>query len=472
MALEGPGQVDRLGAGDADGLHQRHPWPGVLDPVSQVRHGIRAHDVGVATKVENVGSQLPGEFANRVEVGFDGQGHTLRRALGKGGDDLLPLVKVHLAGQTSTGDGDTDVVYPETTQFDGLCGGLGRVDLGDHPASIWRVPSPSNVEEPGDVMKIAAFGDVNIDVVLDVEDLPVKGGEVFSTRRRELLGGSASNTAVVLSRLGFESAVMGAVGDDDAGRRALYGLGTADVSTDLVSVSETHPTAMNTVMVTPDGERTMIGARGANVYYTPDPGWREDVDWLHVSGYSLMEGLQQRSALDVIAAARERSIPCSLDVPVGVGAKIWSLLSGLLDGFRVVSGSQHALDEFTDSSDPVAVLAGGPAMIAVTSGADPLLVVAGEKRINLTPPAVHSVDVTGAGDAFAAGLIAAGLSELEPGPTAVLAAATGAAATLGPGASGTLADREVWSYLLDDDRWPDADPSWLAVVRTWVDATR
>lgn len=321
-------------------------------------------------------------------------------------------------------------------------------------------------------MKIATFGDVNIDVVLDVDDLPIKGGEVFSTRRRELLGGSAANTAVVLARFGFDSVVMGAVGDDDAGRRALYGLGTAGVNTDLVSVSETHPTAMNTVIVTPDGERTMIGARGVNVYYTPDSGWDEGVDWLHVSGYSLMEGPQQRSALGVIAAARANSTPCSLDVPVGVGATIRSLLSGALDGFRVISGSRTALGEFTDSTDPVAVLAGGPTMIAVTSGADPLLLVAGEERISLTPPTVDSVDVTGAGDAFAAGLIAAGLSGLEPGATAVLAAATGAAATLAPGASGTLADGEVWSYLLDGEKWLDADPSWLAAVRSWVDAAR
>lgn len=319
-------------------------------------------------------------------------------------------------------------------------------------------------------MKIATFGDVNIDVVLDVEDLPKKGGEVFATRRRELPGGSAANTAVVLARLGLESAVMGAIGDDDAGHRALYSLGATGVSTDLVGVSETHPTAMNTVMVTPDGERTMIGARGANVYYTPPSGWEDGLDWLHLSGYSLMAGPQQRSALDVITGAQERSIPCSLDVPVGVGGHIRSLLADVVDGFRVVSGNRLALAELTDSANPLEALTGGPAMVAITSGADRLLLMVGEERISLTPPTVDSIDVTGAGDAFAAGLIAAGLSDLDPGPTAVLAAATGAAATLGPGASGTLADGKVWSDLLDADRWSDADPSWLVAVRTWVDA--
>lgn len=415
--------------------------------------------------------QLPGEVADPLQAGLDCQGYTLRRAFGKGGDDLPTRADVYLSGEPAIRDGDSDVVYPDTTQLDGLGRGLRRVYLGNHPATLSRLPSPSNAPQPDHIVRIATFGDINIDVVLDVDGLPTKGGEVFSNRRRELLGGSAANTAVVLARLGFESAVMGAVGDDDAGHRALYSLGTAGVNTDLVKVSETYPTAMNTVMVTPDGERTMIGARGANVHYTPDPGWNQGLNWLHISGYSLMDGPQQRSALDVIRAAREDSIPCSLDVPVGVGAKIRSLLTDALDGFHVVSGTRLALEELTGSDDPLAVLAGGPKVVAVTSGAGPLLMATGEERITLTPPSVDSVDVTGAGDAFAAGLIAATVSaDLQPGPTAVLAVATGAAATLGPGASGTLANREVWPYLLDSEKWVDIEPSWLAEVRSWVGA--
>lgn len=321
-------------------------------------------------------------------------------------------------------------------------------------------------------MRIAAFGDVNIDVVLEVSDLPIRGGEVFSSRRLELLGGSAVNTAVVLARLGVDSSVMGAVGDDEAGHRALYFLGSAGVDTDLVSVSQTHPTAMNTVLVTPDGERTMIGARGASARYSAMPGWHEGVDWLHVSGYALMEGPQQASALEVMDTAAKRGIPCSLDVPVGVGGRIRHLVADRLSGLRVVTGSRRALVELTDGGDPVEELAAGPVQVAVTSGSEPVLLLRGRERLSLTPPSVEAVDVTGAGDAFAAGLIAGAMSGLEVGPTAVLAAATGAAATLVSGASETLANGDVWSDLLDPARWTDADPSWLARVRSWVEGTR
>lgn len=317
-------------------------------------------------------------------------------------------------------------------------------------------------------MKVATFGDINIDVVLDVDCLPEHGDEAFSTSRRELLGGSAVNTAVVLVRLGVESTVMGAVGNDDAGWRAMQDLGSAGVGIDLVTVSPTHPTAMNTVLVTPDGERTMIGARGANAHYSPPDAWHHGVGWLHVSGYSLMEGPQQQSAFQAITTAGEKDIPCSLDVPVGVGSRIRNSIPGLRDGFQVIAGSRRALSELTGSDDPLKALDGGPSRIAITSGADPLALVVGVERVDLTPPSVEAVDVTGAGDAFVAGLIAGTAFGLEPGPLAVFAAAAGAAATLVPGAAATLIDHEVWSDLLDDARWVDADPSWLVAVRSWV----
>lgn len=66
-----------------------------------------------------------------------------------------------------------------------------------------------------------------------------------------------------------------------------------------------------------------------------------------------------------------------------------------------------------------------------------------------------------------AGLIAATRARLDPGPTATLATAAGAAATLVSGASETLAEPASWARVLARDLWPDADPAWLAAARGW-----
>lgn len=319
-------------------------------------------------------------------------------------------------------------------------------------------------------MRIAAFGDINIDVVLNVDRIPMLGEEVFSTRRTELLGGSAVNTSVVLSRFGHEVAVMGAVGDDEAGDRALSMLQNAGVGIDLAARSARWPTAMNTVLVTPDGERTMIGARAANISYVPMPGWQQGVEWLHISGYALMEEPQRGSARHCLDLAWRSDIPTSLDVPTGVGDAIASIIGEYLGEFALVVGSLGSLGEVAGSPDPERdLLDAGVTRVAVTSGADPFLLVTARERVTVTPPRVESIDATGAGDALVAGVISASLAGLGLGPSATIAAAAGAAATLVPGASTTLADPKAWEDVLDGTLWADGDSGWLESARGHLD---
>lgn len=318
-------------------------------------------------------------------------------------------------------------------------------------------------------MRIATFGDINVDVILSVDRLPSPGEEVFSTSRTEILGGSAVNTGVVLSRLGHDVSVMGATGGDDPGRRALSWLEALGISTHLTSKTDTHPTAMNTILVTPDGERTMIGARGANVTYPGSPGWDRDIDWLHFSGYALREGAQLETALDAIEVATHSGIRTSLDVPMGVGSQVGEAVSERLGAFTLVAGSRLSLSEVTKSERPVdSLVSSGVGRVAVTSGPDPLLLANHEGEVRVTPPRVEPVDATGAGDALMAGLIAASLASLELGPSAVLGALAGAAATLVPGASETLANADIWRFLLEPSQWTDAKADWVSAVSTLI----
>ena len=303
-------------------------------------------------------------------------------------------------------------------------------------------------------------------MLLDVDRLPAPGEEVFSSARVELLGGSAVNTGVVLKRLGHEVTVLGAVGEDDAGTKALQLLSEVGLATDHVSRATEEPTAMNTVLVTPDGERTMVGARGANVTYSQPETWPDGLDWLHISGYAFREGRQRETAQEMLREAAEREIPASLDVPTGVGAEIRTAVGSSLGHFALVSGSSESMTELTGETEPTKTLIdAGVRLVAASSGAKPLILTRPGETISVTPPSVDPIDATGAGDALMAGLIAGTLAGLELGPTAVLASSAGAAATLAQGASQTLDDRPTWLDLLDECRWIDADPRWIESVR-------
>lgn len=317
---------------------------------------------------------------------------------------------------------------------------------------------------------IAAFGDVDIDLFVDVGEFPRPGDEVFAKAARTGLGGSAVNTAVRLVRLGFDAMILAQVGDDAFGRQATSTLERTGVDTSRLTVSRTDSTGMNVLMVTPDGERTMVGLRGANTQYPGSPGWETEADWLHMSGYALLEGRQRESAEEALACARTREIPISIDIPSGVARVVGTGLGEALGGATIVSVGREPLSMIFPGDDAVGnLLATGVDSLAVTAGGDPFSIYSGDETLTLRPPPVEVVDTTAAGDAFIAGLIAGTLRGLGLGPQAVLAAALGAAATRSQGAGNEQSGAEEVVRLLHPGGWPSVDEEWLQAARAVLD---
>lgn len=309
---------------------------------------------------------------------------------------------------------------------------------------------------------IAALGDINIDVLLKVATEPGRGEESFADTSSFSLGGSAVTTAVVLSRLDFGVTLLGQAGDDEFGRRAIAELEEAGVETDLVAISHADPTGMNIIMVTPDGERTMIGVRGANRAYRGDSRWAGRCGWLHLSAYALLEEPQRSAAREALDLATTEGIPVSIDLPSGVARNLGTEAFPDVSRATVLSGGGAALAAITPGPDPIESLLGsGVAVLAVTAGVGAFRLFTGAEEIELTPPTIDPVDTTGAGDSFVAGLVASYLWELEAGPMAVVAATLGAVASLRQGGGNESWRPDLVGRVLEADRWADADPDWL-----------
>jgi ribokinase len=311
-------------------------------------------------------------------------------------------------------------------------------------------------------MRVAVFGDINLDLAVVIDTFPAPGEEVFATTSRIGLGGSAVNTAVSLARLGVSTTVVAQVGDDPFGKLTITELARVGIDTSRVAVSPTEATGLNLVTVSGDGERGMIGMRGANVTYGGEPDWLGDTDWLHLSGYALLAEPQRGAARRALTAAKEAGVPVSVDVPAGVGARIGPSLAAELAGCHLVSGGTTALIPIAGPLDPIeALLALGVERVAVTAGAAICRLADGAGSVAVTPPAVEPVDATGAGDSFVAGLVAARMAGLALGPSLVVATALGAAATTHRGAGAALGDTDRIRSILDGNLWVDAEPEWL-----------
>jgi len=233
-------------------------------------------------------------------------------------------------------------------------------------------------------------------------------------------GGQAANTAAWLAWLGRPVTFVGAVGDDQAGQDRLAELRSAGVHT-RVSVQRGASTGA-IVVLTHDDERTMISDRGANLLLSAS-----DVDAavaaagatnLHLSGYTLLDGPSRSAGQSALASARSAGLRTSVDA-----ASAAPLLDnpGFLQWVHNVDLLIANADEaqaLVGKADPstlasrLAEATGGEAVVKLGREGAVWAGPAGVTHVALEP--VHVVDATGAGDAFAAGLLAAWSAGADP----------------------------------------------------------
>ncbi len=303
-------------------------------------------------------------------------------------------------------------------------------------------------------VEVLLLGDLNVDIFLDVPELPGPGGEGVATRQRMGFGGSAANTAVVLQRLGATCAMVCCVGDDEWGTFAAKGLAEIGVDTSLVQRTAAEGTSLNVVAVTADGERTMYAYRGASAQLAEAavPDDLRGAGFLHISGYALLAEPQRTAAVVAARRARERGVRVSLDVPVDTVRSAPEALCAFLPLVDIVvigSSDAQLLMGVPEGAATHAIAELGPQLVAVKCGADGAVLLAGGERIALPAPRVEVVDSTGAGDSFCAGLLFALNAGASLEAAGLLANACGAAAVGVLGAGANLPDRAGVARVAD-----------------------
>jgi len=303
---------------------------------------------------------------------------------------------------------------------------------------------------------VVVLGDINIDVLMPVPDYPQPGGETLSEQVIFSLGGSAANTATVLARLGVHPRMLARVGQDPWAEMSLDALKQAGVDVSCVQRDTQAPTGVMFMPVTPDGERTMFGQRGANPRLDPTPITADifaAARWLHLSGYALMADPQRQAALRAIDLAGQGDLPISMDTALlpalTVPEHIRWVLSSLAVCILGIEEARALAGVKAPDQAALALLRAGVGLVGLKLGAGGCL-LADRKGMQTIPPfPAQVVDTTGAGDAFSAGLIYGRLCELSLPATGILANALGSLATASHGAGATLPGWEAARELLE-----------------------
>jgi sugar/nucleoside kinase (ribokinase family) len=253
---------------------------------------------------------------------------------------------------------------------------------------------------------LCTLGDLLEDVVVWLDGPPRRGTDqaarIFRSR-----GGSAANVAAFAALTGTPSRFVGRVGDDPLGRRLADELRADGVD---VWVERSGRTGTVVVLVEPGGERTMLPDRGAATHLGPvHDAWLVGVSLLHLPAYSLTVEPLATSALEAAGRARRAGALVTVDASstavleaFGTG-RARALLSRLQPDVLLANADEAAaLGLLDDALVGVAwtVVKDGPRPVRV-HGPD-----GGSATVDVPPVAVVE-DTTGAGDAFAAGLLGA-----------------------------------------------------------------
>ena len=283
-------------------------------------------------------------------------------------------------------------------------------------------------------MTIVVAGDVMADVVVALAG-PVAHGSDTPARIAHRGGGAAANLAVWLARAGAPVHLIGRVGDDAAGRGVAEELAAAGVAGAL-QVDPALATGTCVVLVEPGGERSMLPDAGANAALAAVP-LPAGATHLHVAGYALLHPGSRPAALALLAAAREAGLPVSVDpssaAPLARAPAFLEWVASVT--LLLPNRAETAVLAGTDDPEAAArALTAHAREVVVKLGAEGALWTDGEAVARVPAPRVAAADSTGAGDAFAAGLLAA--RRRGAGPEEALAAgcALAAEAVARPGA--------------------------------------
>ena len=263
--------------------------------------------------------------------------------------------------------------------------------------------------------RIVVIGSVAYDEVLRLTEPLQSGAHLNGVTTGTRLGGGGANTAMALAAAGHAVTLLAAVGRDAAGEALLAELEAAGVDTHQV-VRLDQPTTRSLVLIDPTGERTVV-----NVARCEEEGPPERL--LDLPAEAIYVRSRRGDLAPLLAAKVASALVVAHMPPIETGSRPAHVL--------VASASDLSPNAI---HNPLALgrKVSGQCLdwVVLTAGAAGASAVAANEQRQVAAEHVQPVDTTGAGDAFAAGLIHALVSGQPLSEALILAVRFGTEATL------------------------------------------
>ena len=233
-------------------------------------------------------------------------------------------------------------------------------------------------------------------------------------RGAESSGGSVANSCAVAAALGAQVAYIGKVAHDTLGETFAADMKSIGVHFPTAPLQGGAPTARCLILVTPDGQRTMNTFLGASVAlgeHDIDKTLIAESAILYLEGYLFDPPAAQAAFRTAARTARHagRKVALSLSDAFCVDRHRAAFRDLLADVDLLFANEVEitSLFETNRLDDAIEAARAQIPLAAITRGDEGSTIVQGAETLNIDAVTTKVVDTTGAGDAYAAGFLAA-----------------------------------------------------------------
>ena len=286
-------------------------------------------------------------------------------------------------------------------------------------------------------MKILGIGNAIVDVICKVNDRFIEQNNLTKSTmklffdenefkslllnlkiEKTVSGGSVANSIVGLSQLGNQVGFIGKVSDDEFGRRYEEGLKKENVEYFYSKKNEELPTGTCLILVTPDSERTMctfLGTAGKINEHDINSDAIKKSEIIFLEGYLWDEGEPKKAFNKAINNANR--VAMSLSDQFCVDRHKPHFLELVKNKLDITFANEQEIKSLIEAKDFQEVIDFSKQLkklIVITRGEKGAIAIQGEEIVETG--ILHNLkilDLTGAGDLFAAGFLHGYVNQLS-----------------------------------------------------------
>ena len=237
-----------------------------------------------------------------------------------------------------------------------------------------------------------------------------------------MAGGSVANTMSGIAFLKGNPSFIGKINSDDFGEVYKRSLEDINVKFPYIKKNEELPTGASIILITPDSERTMCTYLGISSHLSEGDINEKNItehELIFLEGYLWDKGISEKMFKHVINVAKKNRVKIAMslsDIFCVTRHKqdFYNLLKNDLD---ILIGNENEINELTNKRnllDSMNQLKEFNKLIVITRSENGSVAIKNNEIINCDSIKVDKIlDLTGAGDLFAAGFLKEYLDQCE-----------------------------------------------------------